>query len=293
MPNDIRQPIKTTEEYAEAVAVTYIPQILALPKRERKSLDSGKIISNELTIEVNSVVPTFLTNELTEMNAAKVISKSKSFNAYAKALTFRLKMNPGSSVNAQKFHDQILRPLSIGFDNKSMIGEGGNNALVVSSDANYVTNASEEIPAVTDNGFNQIQKIKQIAMNIKLAVNSFTSSDNLTVYFYGTELLAFLGAITDGQDNDAAYHIRQAFDEKTVNFVQISTLALPTSLGLGSGMIVVSNDLVTLEHCGLPEILRDGVNGEKGYYYANYLVGSMQVVVEELGAIIKQPITFA
>ncbi len=293
MTSDVRTGLKTKEEYMEAASISYIPSILALPKRQQFALDVNKITFKELNVENDSVIPSFLTSEMTEINTVKVSQKSHVFNAYGKGIKFRKDNLQNFNVNAQPFHDQILRQLSIHFDKTALIGEGSNNGLITSTDANYMTQSSAEIPAASGDGFNQILEAKQIATALNIAVNDNTASTNLTVYFYGAALLAFLGNITAGQENDVRYHIKQAFEGKTVNFVDISALAAPASLSLGNGIIVVSNDLVTLEHCGTPTLKNDGVNEEDDYYWSRYFLGSVQVRPEIYGAVIKQAITFA
>jgi hypothetical protein len=293
MTNDIRNGIKTKEEYIEAASIGYVPSILALSKLKKYELNIDKVTFKELSVENDSVVPSFLTSEMTEANAVKVSQKSHIFHSYGKGLTFRKDLRKNGAANIQIFHDQILRQMAIQFDKSAFAGEAGNNALIVSNDPNYHTASSVEIPAVSGDGFNQIQAAKAVAVALNNLVNDYTASTNLTVYFYGAALLSFLGKITPGQENDVRYHIKQAFEGKTVNFVEISALAAPASLSLGNGIIVVSNDLTTLEHSGLPAIEKDGVNDEKNYYWSNYILGSNQVRPEIYGAVIKQAITFA
>jgi hypothetical protein len=292
MPSDIRTGIITKETYMESAVISYVPYILALPKRKQFDFTADKIVSKEHNVENDSVIPSFVNAEMTEINAAKVSTSSHSFNAYAKLLNLTKDIRKNPNINVQNFHNQILRQLSIQFDKSAFGGEGGNNGLIVSSDANVHTPASVAIPVISGNGFNQIQAIKEIATNLNLLVNTYTASDNLTVFFYGSALLAFLGKITEGQENDVSFHVRQAFKNKIVNFVELSSLSLPSTLTT-NGIIVASNDLVEVEHCGLPIIENDGTNDEKGYYYANYRLGSVQVRPEVLGAVIKQAITFA
>jgi hypothetical protein len=291
--SSIRTGVKTREEYIEAATISYAPAILALPTLKEYDLSLDKITFKELSVENDSVAASFLTSDMTEVNTAKISQKSHSFNTYGKVLKLKQDLRRNGAVNIQTFHDQILRQFAIQFDKIAYIGEGGNNGLITSSDANYLTQSSAEIPAISGDGFNQIQKAKEIAVALNLAVNDNTASTDLTVYFYGAALLAFLGKITPNQENDVKYHIRQAFSGKNVNFIEISALAVPASLSLGNGIIVVSNDLTTLEHCGLPDIENDGTNTEDNYYWANYLLGSVQVRPEVYGAVIKQVITFA
>ena len=293
MTSNVRTGLKTKEEYMEAASISYIPSILALPKRSQFALDINKITFKELNVEDDSVIPSFLTSEMTEINTVKVSQKSHVFNAYGKGIKFRKDNLQSVAINAQPFHDQILRQLSIHFDKTALVGEGSNNGLITSSDANYLTESSAEIPAVSGNGFNQILKAKAIATALNIEVNNRTAATNLTVFFYGAALLQFLGNVTEGQENDVRYHIEQAFKGKNVNFVEISDLAAPAALSLGNGIIVVSNDLVTLEHCGTPTLKNDGVNEEDDYYWSRYFLGSVQVRPEIYGAVIKQAITFA
>lgn len=291
MTTDIRAGLKTKEEYAESSSISYVPYILALPKKREIALDLDKITYKELAVENDSVIPSFLTSEGTELNHVKVSSTSRTFNAYGKGIKLTKDNYKNSGVNVQSFHDQVLRQLSIQFDNIGLVSEGGNNGLITSSDANVVTASSVEIPAVSGDGFNQTQKAKQTAVALNNLVNDYTASQDLTVFFYGSALLQFLGNITAAQENDVRFHIRQAFAGKSVTFVDISALAL-TGIST-NGIIVASNDLVTLEHCGLPTIQNDGVNSEDDYYWARYFFGSLNVRPEVKGAVIKQAITFA
>lgn len=292
MTTDIRTGQLTNESFMESAVISYIPNILALPKLKQFDFSADKIVSKEYKIEDDSVVPSFATSEMTEINAAKVASSVHSFNAYAKILTLTKDLRRNGAINIQKFHDQILRQLSIQFDQMAFGGEGGNVGLIAGSNSNIETPSSAEIPAVSGNGFNQIQKIKEVATNLNILVNNFTASDNLSVFFYGSALLSFLGKITEGQENDVSYHIRQAFKNKNVNFVELSSLSLPSSITT-NGIIVASNDLVEVEHCGLPIIEAQGINEEKNYYYSNYRLGSVQIKPEVKGAVIRQAITFA
>jgi hypothetical protein len=292
MTTDIRG-IKTIEEYISSANISYLPSILAIPNKILYPIDVSKITFKEHKIEKDTIDPSYLTSEMTEINVAKVRQLSHSFIPYAKGIKLRKDNLQNSSLNIQPMHDDIIRELSIQWDRLAMVGEAGNNGLISSSDSNVITPSSAEIPAISGDGFNQIQKAKEIAINLNLLVNDYTASTSLTVYFYGSDLLKFLGKITAGQETDVRKHIIDAFAGKQVNFVDISALALPSSLSLGNGIIVVSNDLTTLEHCGLPNLVKQGVNDEDDYYWSRYYYGSVQVRPRTAGAVIKQAITFA
>jgi hypothetical protein len=292
MTTDLRTGLKTKEEYIEGVSITYVPSILALPKLKRIPLDTDKITYKELNVEGDSVVPSFLTAEMTEINAVKVSSSSRVFNAYGKGIKLIKDQYKNSGVNVQTFHDQVIRRLSMQFDNIGLAGEGGNNGLIVSSDPNVHAPSSVQIPAVSGNGFNQILEAKKIATALNTLINDYTGSSDLTVFFYGATLSAFLGNVAEGDSGkDVRGYIRDAFAGKNVTFVEISALAL-TGIS-GDGIIVVANDLTTVEHCGAPTINNDGVNSEDDYYWARYFFGAVNVRPEVYGAVIKQAITFA
>ena len=82
MTNDIRTGVKTKEEYMEAATISYVPAILALTKLQSYDLSMDKITFKELSVENDSVVPSFLTSEMTEVNAVKVSQTSHTFNTY-------------------------------------------------------------------------------------------------------------------------------------------------------------------------------------------------------------------
>ena len=292
MPSDIRTGLKTTEEYIEGASISYIPSILALPKLKKIDLDIDRITYKELNVEGDSVVPSFLTAEMTEINSAKVSSSSRVFNAYGKGIKLVKDQYKNSGVNVQTFHDQILRELSKKFDNIALAGEGGNNGLITSSDVNFVAPTSVEIPAISGNGFNRVLAMKRLATALNTLVNDYTGSSDLTVFFFGSTISAFLGDVAEGEGGkDVRSYIHDAFAGKSVTFVEISALSL-TGIS-ANGMVVVSNDLTTVEHCGTPTINNDGVNAEDDYYWARYFFGAVNVRPEVYGAVIKQVITFA
>lgn len=292
MTTDIRG-LLTKEQYEQNSSVIYVPSILAIPDKKYFEPDAKKINTVEYTIEEDSILPSLITNEMTELNAAKASNRIRSFVPYGEMLTFRVNRGAQNFLgnNIQELHNQIIRKLSIRFDNSAMIGGGGNNGLITTSDPNVITATSAEIPVSSGDGFNQIQKAKEIANNLNILVNNTTNSRSLTVYFYGTALQLFLGKITAGQETDVRSHIQNSFANKTVNFVDISALALPDNIG--NGIVVVSNEVAILEHAGLPKIDDQQYDREKLYYWTHYTLGSSQVRAKIKGAIIKQPITFA
>ena len=83
------------------------------------------------------------------------------------------------------------------------------------------------------------------------------------------------------------------FTNRTVRFVEVPSLVLPSSLASANGIVVVSQNSAVLEMCQEPDVRSNGTNDEDEYYWANYVVGSVQVSAEDEGGIIAQPLTFA
>tara|TARA_R110000851_G_scaffold184676_3_gene334045 strand:- start:1561 stop:2454 length:894 start_codon:yes stop_codon:yes gene_type:complete len=296
MANDIRSGIKTKEEYIEGSSISYVPSILAIPKLKKYTLDIAKVTFKELSVENDSVVPSDLVSEMTEINAVKISGKSHTFLSYGRGNTLRKDLRSNGAVNIQAFHDQVLRQYNILFDQTGFFGEGQNAGLSSLTASNFLAPASVEIPAISGNGFNQILAAKQMGVRLNKLVNNNTASSDLTIYFYGDQLTTFLGNITEGQETDVRGNIQKAFAGKNVTFIEVSELAATPALlsaaSLVNGIIIVSNDVTTLEHSGLPEIEDDGTNTEKKYYWSNYILGSAQVRPEILGGVIHQQVTF-
>ena len=292
MGTDIREPIKTIEEYKDGMAFTYNPivnKITTKNKYDAKSVDVAKF--TKIDIEKDSVRAEILTTEQTEKAAIKGKTSQRSFNvavAGAKMISsFRNK-----NVSLQSFHNKVMREYSKLFDTWGIGGKFGNNGLIISSDENFVTNSSVEIPVPGTSDFDDVSKLSDLMTTLKLQVDANTASRSLTIFLYGSSLITKWNKITRENETVVSALMKEKFADRTVEFVEIPSVVLPSTV-TGNGFVVVCNDVASMDYCQIPDIENQGTNDEEGYYWANYIIGSLQINAEEYAGIIKQPVTFA
>lgn len=293
MATDFREQVKTVEEFRDATSFLYTPVIMALKNVNRydaKDADVKKF--NTFDVEKDSIKAEILTTEQTEKHAIKGKTSERVFNIYlggAKAKVSFLNKN----VNLQKSHDKVIRGYSQIFDRWALGGDRGNNGLLVSSDPNRITETSVTIPAPTGTGWNQIKALGDVFTQLILDVDKYTGDRDLVVYYYGESLIKLLKSITESNETVVQKLMEDKFTNRTVRFVEIPSLVLPSSLASANGIVVVSQNSAVLEMCQEPDVRSNGTNDEDEYYWANYVVGSVQVSAEDEGGIIAQPLTFA
>ena len=275
MPTDARYGILEKEEYLSGARLMYTPVILALQNREEHEFDVSKVNFKEINVDNDSIVAEILTKEATEKAHIKARGMSKSFNIFVKGAKF-IKSLADGAVDLQKVHNNALH------------GDGGNNGLLSSSDPFYITNTSHTVPAASGNGFNRVQDLNGLMVELKAQVGEKTSSSDVKIFVYGSDLLKFLGSITADNETTVREILQRAYPEAM--FIEVPTIA--TAAADGNGFIVVSDDMTTLHTTTVPTISRQGVNEEDEYYYAQYITGSVQVTPDIDGAIIKQAVTF-
>lgn len=290
MTTDIRQGILTKEEYLSEARLMYTPVILALQNREAHSVDFSNVKFKDINVEQESIIAEILTKEATEKAHIKARGIEKSFNIYLKGAKITQSLND-KQINLQKVHNRVIRDYSIIWDSMGLHGENGNNGLLASTDEYYVTNESHQIPSAGADGddFAQVQDVNNLILKLKQQVSDTTSSQDVKIFVYGNDLLTFMGKITKNNETSVREILQKAFP--AAMFIEVPSIALKA--GDGNGFVVVSDDATTLHYTTEPTIKNQGENSEDNYYYANYVLGSVQVTPDLDGAIIKQPVTFA
>lgn len=293
MATDFREQVKSVEEFRDATNFLYTPVVMALKNvnhYDAKDADLKKF--KTFDVDKDSIKAEILTAEQTEKHAIKGKTSERVFNIYlggAKAtVSFRNK-----NVNLQKSHDKVIRGYSQIFDRWALGGDRGNNGLLVSSDPNRITETSVAIPASSGTGWNQIKALGDVFTKLILEVNKYTGDRDLVVYYYGESLITLLKSITESNETVVQKLMEDKFTNREVRFVEVPSLVLPASLASANGIVVVSQNSAVLEMCQEPDVRSNGTNDEDEYYWANYVVGSVQVSAEDEGGIIAQPLTFA
>lgn len=293
MATDFREQVKSVEEFRDATSFLYTPVVMALKNVNRydaKDADLKKF--KTFDVDKDSIKAEILTTEQTEKHAIKGKTSERVFNIYlggAKAtVSFQNK-----NVNLQKSHDKVIRGYSQIFDRWALGGDRGNNGLLVSSDPNRITETSVAIPASSGTGWNQIKALGDVFTKLILDVDKYTGDRDLVVYYYGESLITLLKSITESNETVVQKLMEDKFTNREVRFVEVPSLVLPASLASANGIVVVSQNSAVLEMCQEPDVRSNGTNDEDEYYWANYVVGSVQVSAEDEGGIIAQPLTFA
>lgn len=294
MATDIRDQIKTVEEIQRDTVFSYSPVIMAIKnKAEYSARDADQHKFAKFDVVKDSIRAEILTTEQTEKANIKGRSSTRVFNIYLAGAKAIVSFN-NKNVDLQRQNDKVIRGYSQLFDRWGLGGDRGNNGLLVSSDPNYITEESIELPAAADgDNWNQVEALSGIFTDLIMRIDATTGDNEILVYTYGDQLQRLLASITKNNETVVRTLMEQKFTDKTVRFISVPKIVLPAELADQNGIVVVSQNLTTLEMCQAPAVKSNGQNDEDEYYWANYVVGSVQIAPDEEGAIIKQPLTFA
>jgi len=160
-------------------------------------------------------------------------------------------------------------------------GDGQNNGLLVSSDANFTLRVSAAATTL-DALYSEIIAEALVANEIEGRKVLLYFGDTMSARFNSlfTETKAPFSAALSEADAMAGY-----------DFIKVPTAQLPASLA-GGGFAIVNMDKIQVHYMMLPEVNNQGTNEEKNYTWTNFLQGSSMVDVKTKDAIIVQPLTF-
>lgn len=160
-------------------------------------------------------------------------------------------------------------------------GDGQNNGLLVSTDANFTSRSSAAM-ADLDALYNKIVEQALIANEIEGQKVLLYFGDTMSTKFnslFGDNKVPFSEAV-GGADALSGY-----------DFIKVPTAVVPASLT--SGFAIVNMGKIQVHYMILPEVNNQGTNEEKNYAWTNFLQGSSMVDVKTKDAIILQPLTFS
>lgn len=294
MATDFREQIKTVEEIRDATTFLYNPVIMAIKNKVKyNAQDADQHKFNTFDVEKDSIRAEILTTEQTEKAHIKSKTTNRIFNVYlagAKAImSFRNK-----HLNLDKANDKVVRGYLQLFDKWGLGGDRGNNGLLQSTDSNYITNGAVTIPAIAgDDNWGQVNALSNTVTSLLRQVDKYTADNELLVYVYGDQLSDLMESVTKQNETVVQTLIEDKFKARNVRLIHVPSLVMPASMANENGFVVVSQNVTTLEYTEVPGVESNGTNDEDQYYWANYVLGSVQVAADEEGAIIKQPLTFA
>lgn len=280
--------LRTVEEFMSDYVPVYNPIYpLFLPKSQQYAAEVGKLDFRRV-LTVGDIRAKHLTPKDSEMRQIAVMDGKKSFKKYFLGNQFVI-----SSVQNREGLDevvaQVLDEHQIQADEMMLLGEGTsgsdviNNGLFYSGDSNYTLESTIATISATARArllFGHIQstlsKSKQLA-------------GQKAVILYGTETKKQFNSLLDSSDKALATVLRES-NEQGVSYVELPDAPTPSG---AEGWIVANLDQTKLHYTWLPQLLGQGFNEEKLYYWSNFAQGSMMLEVLAKDGIVRQPVTYA
>jgi len=279
--------LRTVEEFMSDYTPIYQPLYpLFLGKSQQYSTETGKLDFRRVEA-VGDIRAKHITPKDTEIRQVSVMEGKKSFKKYFLANQFT-QSQVQDRQGLEEVVAQVLDEHQIQADELFLKGEGTsgsdviNNGLFYSADANYTLKSSVAV-AVTDRLADFHAKV------VATCQDADQVAGRKVVVFYGTDILPLFNGIYA----DAARPFKSVLAEvlgDNFSLVQMPKAATPAGV---SGWIVANLDQCKLHYTALPQVLSQGHNEEKMYYWNNFLMGSMMLEVLAKDGIIHQPATLA
>lgn len=279
--------LRTVEEFMSDYTPVYNPLYpLLLGKSQQYAVEAGKMDFRRVQT-VGDIRAKHITPKDTEIRQVAVMEGKKSYKKYFLANQFQIsQMQDREGV--EEVVAQVLDEHQIQFDEMVLLGEGTsasdvvNNGLFYSADANFTLESNIASISATDRArllFGHIQgtisKAKQV-------------SGRTSVILYGAETKKQFNSLLASSDKALATLLRES--AQGVSFIEMPDSPTPAS---SEGWIVANLDQVKMHYSALPQLLDQGFNAEKMYYWFNFLMGSAMVEVLAKNGVIRQPVTYA
>lgn len=279
--------LRTTEEFMSDYTPIYQPIYpLFLGKSQQYANEVGKLDFRRVEA-VGDIRAKHITPKDTEIRQVSVMEGKKSFKKYFLANQFTMSQVQDRQ-GLEEVVAQVLDEHQIQADELFLLGEGTsasnviNNGLFHSADANYTLKTSVAV-AVADRLADFHAKV------VSTAQDADQVAGRKIIVFYGTDILPLFNSIYP----DAARPFKSVLAEvlgSNFSLVQMPKAATPAGV---SGWIVANIDQCKLHYTALPQLLAQGHNEEKMYYWNNFMMGSMMLEVLAKDGIIHQPATLA
>ncbi len=283
--------LKTVDQFMAGFQPIYTPVyglLLLNGKATKYEVEVGEVTQRRLDT-IGDIRNKRLSPKDTEIKQIAVGDATKTFKKYFMGSQFVL----SQFQNAEGIDDvtaQVLDEHNRQYDELVFNGEGTtvgtqiNNGLYLSSDPNYVLETSAEVAS----GGNDPRLLSLHGKVMTNADKANRVAGRKVVVFYGSNILPLVnGLYTSGKA------FRASLQEALGNDYSILSLPSDTALNSGHGWMIVNVDQVKYHYTALPQLLKRGINDEKGYAWSNFLMGSSMVEVLALGGIIRQPATLA
>jgi hypothetical protein len=280
--------LRTVEQFMTDYTPVYNPLYpLFLSKSQAYEKQVGKLEFRRVNT-VGDIRAKHITPKDSEIRQIAVMEGKKAFKKYFLANQFMLS-NFQDRQGIEEVAAQVLDEHQIQMDELFLLGEGTdastmlNNGLFWSADANYTLETSTEVQK--DGDGNYLADLHAKVLTTVAKANQVAGRK--VIIFYGTNILPLFNSVYP----TAARPFKTVLQEVLgTNFSLVEMPAAPTPSS-ANGWIVANLDQTKLHYTGFPQLLDQGINAEKMYYWSNFLMGSTMLEVLARYGIVRQPST--
>ncbi len=274
--------LRSVEDFMAGYTPVYQPLYTAfLGKSQAYSQEAG-LQSFRRVEAVGDIRQKIITPKDTEIKQISVQEGSKTFKKYFLANQFTLSRFQDRQ-GVEDVNAQVLDEHQKQMDDLLITGGGENNGLYTSSDANYVLESSGEVAQDANDEY-----LAGLHTDVMANVaDAELLSGRKLIIFYGSNIIPLFDSIYSNGTKPFKSVLQEVLGP-SYSLAKMPAAVTPNS---AHGWIIVNLDQVKMHYTALPQLMGQGINEEKMYYWSNFLMGSVMLEVLASGAIIRQPAT--
>ena len=302
MSTNYREDSKEVKEMLGMVEFSYpllAPRVGAMKQHDVK--DADKITFTTVDLDKDSVTPSLMLPEMTEINHINAGTKSFSFSPYLLGLNYRVSDLQDGSESSSVI-SAAVRELSVMFDTQTILGTSLNQGMISTRGVKnpfYVNLPADETLRAANTVDAKIAALKALFVKIEDEFASKNSARSIDIYYWGDEMTALFNANNVATDATVLAVARQVFTIP-VSFVKLPKLALQqkyvnaakaNALPAANGFVAVDPQSVRIDYVRLPAPMGQGHNEEHEYSWYKMRTGSVSVLPIREAGIVLQPVT--
>lgn len=281
--------LRTVEEFMSDYVPIYQPiyPLFLGAKSQQYAAETGRMDFRRVQT-VGDIRAKHITPKDTEIRQIGIMEGKKPYKKYFLANQFT-NSDFQDRQGLEEVVTQVLDEHQLQMDELFLFGEGTsnstmiNNGLFYSDDANYTLENSVAIASGDTRLYDLHAKV------ITTAEKARAVAGQKIIIFYGDSVLPLYNSLY----NTAAKAFKTALQEvlgEGFRTLQMPTACTPSG---ANGWLVANLDQVKAHYTLLPQLLNQGQNEEKMYYWFNFAMGSTMLEVLAKNAVIRQPATLA
>lgn len=304
MSTNFREQPKEVKELLEQVVLSYpllAPRVGTMHQHDIR--DADKVSFTTIDLDKDSVLPSLMHPEMTEINHINAGTKTFSFSPYLLGLNYRISKLQ-SATDTSGVISAAVRELSIMFDTQTILGTRLNKGLISQNSVNnpfYTVLAQDTTIKAAATVDAKIAALKAVFAKIEDEFATKNSARSIDIYYWGDSLTALFNANNIATDNTILAVARQVFTIP-VSFIKLPKLAMQSkyigaakanALPAANGMVAVDASSVRIDYVQLPAPVASGENTEHDYSWYKMRTGSVSVLPIRESGIVLQTVDFA